>query len=102
MATAHKSGTNHGHAKRDRNHDGLPDKWEKKNHLSLKVNQAARDQDQDGLNNKGEFETGNSPRNPDTNADGVNDGATDQDGDGVDNANEVDEGTNPDRRRHER
>jgi hypothetical protein len=59
----------------DRNHDGIPDSWEKRNHLSLKVNQAKRDQDRDGLNNRGEFRAGTNPRDADTDNDGVNDGS---------------------------
>src|SRR5256885_9363434 len=39
----------------DRNHDRIPDKWERHFHLSLNQNQAKRDQDHDGLNNKQEF-----------------------------------------------
>ena len=79
----------------DRNHDGLPDKWEKRHHLSLKVNQAQRDQDRDGLTNIGEFGSGTNPRDADSDNDGVSDAAEDRDGDGVDNANEVRSHTNP-------
>jgi hypothetical protein len=64
------------HSKRanaDRNHDGIADKWERRNHLSLRVNQAKRDQDKDGLNNLGEFRSHTSPRDADTDNDGVND-----------------------------
>jgi hypothetical protein len=61
-------------AARDRNHDGIPDRWEKRHHLSLHVNQAKRDQDHDHLNNLGEFKAGDNPRNPDTNDNGVMDG----------------------------
>ena len=43
--------------KADRNRDGLPDKWERANKLSLNVNQAGRDQDSDGANNAAEFIT---------------------------------------------
>ncbi|MSO42367.1 MAG: hypothetical protein EXQ70_10825, partial [Solirubrobacterales bacterium] len=41
---------------KDRNGDKLPDRWEKQHKLSLKVNQAGKDQDQDGLRNRGEFQ----------------------------------------------
>ena len=58
----------------DRNRDGLPDRWERANHLSLKVNQAKRDQDHDGLRNKAEFRAGDNPRDADTDNDGVRDG----------------------------
>ena len=58
----------------DRNRDGIPDRWERANHLSLKVNQARRDQDHDGLRNKAEFQAGDNPRDADTDNDGVEDG----------------------------
>jgi hypothetical protein len=57
----------------DRNHDRIPDKWERNFHLSLKVNQANKDQDHDGLNNKREFQAGDNPRDADTDNDGKND-----------------------------
>lgn len=59
---------------KDRNHDGIPDRWEKRHHLSLKVNQAPLNQDKDGLNNLGEFQNGTNPRDADTDNDGLNDG----------------------------
>lgn len=58
---------------RDRNHDRIPDRWEKHFHLSLKVNQAHRDQDRDGLRNRQEFLAGTSPRSADTDDDNVPD-----------------------------
>jgi hypothetical protein len=62
---------------KDRNHDKIPDRWEKRHNLSLKVNQAKRDQDRDQLNNRGEFQTGSDPRDDDSDDDGVEDGAED-------------------------
>ena len=59
---------------RDRNHDRIPDRWETRHHLSLRVNQAHRDQDHDGLNNRQEFRAGMNPRDADTDNDGVEDG----------------------------
>lgn len=59
---------------KDRNHDHIPDKWEKRHKLSLKVKQTNRDQDHDGLTNLGEFKAGDNPRNPDTNGNGIPDG----------------------------
>lgn len=59
---------------RDRNHDGIPDRWEKHFHLSLRVNQAHRNQDHEGLNNLEEWESGTNPRKADTDGDGLNDG----------------------------
>jgi hypothetical protein len=57
----------------DRNHDGIRDSWERHFHLSLKVNQARRDQDHDGLNNKAEFKNHTNPRDADTDNDGLDD-----------------------------
>jgi hypothetical protein len=59
---------------RDRNHDRLPDRWERTHHLSLKVKQGHRDQDRDGLNNRGEFRARTNPRDADTDNDGIRDG----------------------------
>jgi hypothetical protein len=59
---------------RDRNHDRIGDRWEHKHHLSLKVNQARRDQDHDGLKNRGEFRAQTDPRDDDSDNDGVEDG----------------------------
>lgn len=61
-------------AAKDRNRDRIPDRWEKKHRLSLKVNQARKDQDRDGLRNRAEFLAGDNPRKADTNGDGVMDG----------------------------
>ena len=60
--------------RRDRNHDRIPDRWERAHHLSLKVNQANRDQDRDGLRNRQEFLADDNPRDADTDNDGVEDG----------------------------
>ncbi len=61
-------------AAKDRNHDRIPDRWEKRHHLSLHVNQAGRDQDRDHLDNRGEFQAGDNPRDRDTDNNGVMDG----------------------------
>jgi hypothetical protein len=61
-------------AAKDRNHDKIPDRWERKHDLSLKHDQAKRDQDRDGLQNLGEFEAGLDPRDGDTDDDGTRDG----------------------------
>lgn len=58
---------------RDRNHDGIPDRWEKRHHLSLRVDQAHRNQDHEGLDNLEEFEHGTNPRAADTDHDGLTD-----------------------------
>jgi hypothetical protein len=59
---------------KDKNHDRIPDSWEKKNHLSLKVKQTNRDPDRDQLNNLGEYKNGTDPHDADTDGDGLNDG----------------------------
>lgn len=88
---------------KDRNHDGIPDRWEKSHHLSLKVNQARRNQDHEGLDNREEFENGTNPRAADTDTDGLTDSeeveigddplSDDSNGDGIpdgqENAGEV-------------
>jgi hypothetical protein len=58
----------------DRNGDRIPDRWERSHHLSLKVNQAKRDQDHDGLRNRAEFMVGDDPRDADSDDDGTKDG----------------------------
>jgi hypothetical protein len=58
----------------DRNHDRIPDRWEKRHRLSLNVNQTKRDQDRDRLRNRAEFEAGTNPRDRDSDDDGVADG----------------------------
>src|SRR5947209_7612078 len=80
----------------DRNHDGIPDKWEKKNHLSVHGRAVAKqDPDKDGLTNAGEFRSHTNPHLADTNHNGVGDASEDPDHDGVDNDNELREHTDP-------
>ncbi len=76
----------------DRNHDGLPDRWERMHHLSLKVDQGPRDQDRDGLVNRAEFADHTDPRNADTDGDGVSDANEDVNGDGVANVAQMPDG----------
>jgi hypothetical protein len=59
---------------KDRNHDRIPDRWEKRHHLSLHHNQARRDQDKDGLKNRAEFRAGTNPRDDDSDGDEIEDG----------------------------
>jgi hypothetical protein len=59
---------------KDRNHDRIPDRWEKRHKLSLNVNQARRDQDRDRLRNRAEFLAGTNPRSSDSDGDGTIDG----------------------------
>ena len=77
--------------KGDRDHDRLPDKWEKKNRAA----KPGADLDKDGLTNYGEFRSGTNPRKADSDRDGTADGDEDRDRDKVDNGNEVRERTDP-------
>jgi hypothetical protein len=80
---------------RDRNHDGLPDKWEKHYHLSLHANQANRDPDRDHVDNANEYREHTSPRKRDTNGNGRPDGREDRDRDHLSNAGEDSTGNDP-------
>lgn len=59
---------------KDRNDDGIPDRWERKHDLSLKHKQGKRDQDSDQLRNRGEFRSAMDPRDSDSDDDGIEDG----------------------------
>lgn len=61
-------------ASKDRNHDSIPDRWEVRHGLSLDKNQARKDQDRDGLANRGEFRAKFDPQDSDTDDDTVEDG----------------------------
>jgi hypothetical protein len=76
-------------AARDRNHDQIPDRWERAHHLSLRVNQAARDPDRDGLNNYNEWIDGTDPHRADSDGNGTPDGLEDSNGDGIENLYEL-------------
>jgi hypothetical protein len=78
----------------DRNHNSIPDKWEKRFHLRGK-GVAKADPDKDGLNNLAEFRSHTNPHKADSNGNGVTDASEDPDSDNVDNGNEAREGTNP-------
>jgi hypothetical protein len=73
---------------KDRNRDRISDRWEKRFHLSLKVDQANKDQDRDKVDNLNEFQEGTSPRDKDSDNDGKKDGREDADHDGLNNQNE--------------
>lgn len=72
----------------DRNDDTIPDRWEKRHHLSLKHDQVNRDQDRDGVRNKCEYQAKTNPRRKDSDRDGKRDGKEDRDRDGVTNGDE--------------
>jgi hypothetical protein len=57
----------------DRDHDGMPDTWEKHNGLSTTTANGQKDADRDGLKNKAEYRYGFDPRDRDSNNDGVRD-----------------------------
>jgi hypothetical protein len=86
--------------KRDRDHDGLPDRWERRHHISTKQKSGKRDPDHDGLRNRREYKLRTNPRRKDTDRDGLRDGAEvrryhtnprkrDTDGDGLSDGHEV-------------
>ncbi len=60
---------------RDRDHDGLRDRWERKHNLSVHKKSGKRDPDRDRLNNRREFKHRTNPHRRDTDRDGLRDGA---------------------------
>jgi hypothetical protein len=72
------------HRVADRNHNGMPDRWERK----FRVHKASADPDRDGVANLGEFHNGTNPRDADTDNDGVEDGNDDANHDGIDDGDE--------------
>ena len=80
---------------RDRDHDKLPDKWEKKFHLSTKKKSGKGDPDRDRFNNLAEFRSKTNPRRKDSDRDGIKDPNDDTDRDGLTNREELRDGTNP-------
>ena len=65
---------------KDVNRDRIPDRWEKRYGLSLKVDQRKFDQDADGLRNRAEWLNKTSPRDSDTDDDGTTDRQEIEDG----------------------
>ena len=84
-----------GAAARDRDHDGLPDRWEKRHGLSLKVANAGGDPDRDRVDNRNEHREGTAPRDRDSDDDGRRDGREDADRDKLSNADEDATGNDP-------
>jgi hypothetical protein len=72
------------HRVADRNHNGIPDRWERK----FRVHKATADPDRDGVTNIGEFHNGTNPRDADTDNDGIDDGDDDANDDGIDDGDE--------------
>lgn len=80
----------------DRNHDRIPDKWEKAHGVSLaKPGAAKRDADGDGLTAWAEWRSATDPRKENSDGDKLPDGAEDHDKDGLANAFELAAGTDP-------
>ena len=80
---------------RSRDHDRMPDRWEKKHHLNVKKNDAKRDRDCDGLSNYGEYRSRTNPRKKDSDHDGRRDSREDRDRDKLKNAVEIRTGYDP-------
>ncbi len=80
---------------RDRDHDGMPDRWELKYHLKVNRNDANRDADHDGIDNRNEYREHTNPRKRDSDGDGIPDGREDYDHDGLSNAAEDQTGNDP-------
>src|SRR3982075_2047530 len=62
-------------ARVDRQHDRIPDRWQCRHSITLKVKRTKRDQHRDGLNNLGEFQAGDDPHKADSDNEGVDDGS---------------------------
>jgi len=79
----------------DSNRNLIPDWWEIRWRLSLRVNQAKMDPDRDGLNNLYEYRSRCCPRLKDTNGNGIRDSAENPDRDRLSNWFESQTWTNP-------
>ena len=73
LALAYLVGSAPASAPRDRDHDGLPNRWEQRYGLSTTSNSAKGDPDRDDLRNRREYSLATNPRNHDTDEDGYND-----------------------------
>jgi hypothetical protein len=80
---------------RKKDHDHMPDRWEKRNHLNLKKDDSRRDRDRDGLSNYGEYRAHTNPRKKDSDHDGRRDGREDYDRDHLRNREEIRTGFDP-------
>ncbi len=67
-------------ASSDRDHDGMPNRWESRHGLNPNRNDARGDKDHDGLRNLAEFKHHSNPRDEDSDNDGVDDGDEVHDG----------------------
>ena len=60
---------------RDRDHDGLPDRWEERYHISTSKKSGKKDPDHDTVRNRREYKERINPRKRDTDRDGYDDRA---------------------------
>jgi hypothetical protein len=82
-------------AAKDKDRDGLPDRWERRHGLSTKHNGGGRDNDRDRVDNRNEYREHTDPRDRDSDNDGRRDGAEDADRDKLRNAAEDATGNDP-------
>jgi hypothetical protein len=82
-------------AAKDRDRDGMSDRWEKRHHLSTKHNSAGGDPDRDKVDNRNEYRERTNPRRRDSDGDGRGDGREDADRDRLRNAAEDATGNDP-------
>jgi hypothetical protein len=80
---------------KDMDHDGLPDRWERRHGLSTHHNSAGRDNDRDRVDNRNEYREHTDPRDRDSDNDRKRDGAEDADRDKLRNAAEDATGNDP-------
>lgn len=83
-------------APRDRDRDGLPDRWERAHGLSAHRASAGGDPDRDRVDNRNEFREGTNPQRRDSDRDRRLDGSEDRDDDGLSNVAEDRSGNDPD------
>jgi hypothetical protein len=70
-------------APKDRNHNAIPDAWEKAHGISVKKDRGNHDADGDGSRNRCEFQAKTDPNIADSDGDTIADGDEDTDGDGA-------------------
>jgi hypothetical protein len=80
---------------RDRDRDGMPDRWEQSHGLSTVRSNANADPDRDRVDNRNEYREGTSPVRRDSDSDRRADGREDSDADGLSNSAEDRSGNNP-------
>jgi hypothetical protein len=80
---------------KDRDRDGLPDRWERRHQLSTKHNSSGGDPDRDRVDNRNEYRERTSPRDRDSDNDRKSDGREDADRDKLRNSAEDATGNDP-------